>query len=289
MWDQASAEFYFAKSRELLTRPFPNPRPPHNSCRDLSHDNDQFIRTPSPTLLLEDRFQDLSIKIPNHPQGHMCTTDRSLTKSESMSRKTYSNVHKQKLERNHSFAHDPRVFPISYDASRTTRYYEPPFPVFDAAYGFEPTYSTLTYNSGICQGQSFDPFYNFPRQRTFSLSDNQDIVPKRSGRSIRDRNRRRQSYNPKAYEESSSSESECMSFGSADIDWRRRKRLSISNSSIRSDVGRRNRGNFLKPEQVSGKLFGKSPPPSSTVLSGLSPTSAARVARHLDSSSDSSL
>lgn len=138
------------------------------------------------------------------------------------------------------------------------------------------------------------------RHRALSFSSSRDAngiahAPKRSGRSVRDRNRRRRSYNPNAYAaETSSSESECASIGSVDAsDWRRRSRrlssLSASNTSIRSDLAKRGRS-YLRPESLSGKMLGRSPPPSSTILSGLSPTSVSRLQRNsASSSSDSSL
>lgn len=111
---------------------------------------------------------------------------------------------------------------------------------------------------------------------------------RKTGRSIRDRNRRRQSYNPRVYD-SSSSDSECASYGSADADWRRRRRLSnlsMSNGSIRSEMS--GRAIFLKPETAGNKSLGRSPPPSNTILSGLSPTTVARCLPHSNSSSSDS-
>lgn len=291
LWDQASAEFCFAKSRELLTKPFLTPRPPHNSCRDLR----DSVQIPRQHAFLESRYQDLHIGLPGG--AYFPQNDRNtLTKSESMSRKTYSNIPRQ-LERNRSFINNNRnnyepnhrITPDFFDVS-------PPFPVYDTTYVFEPAYD----NPFLYRTEVYAPKEPLPprdrnpfRQRTLSFSDSQEAPapPKKSGRSIRDRNRRRQSYNPKAYQESSSSESECASLGSAEIDWRRRRRLSGSNGSIRSDVGRRAFSNLLRPDSGSGKmLLGRSPPPSSTILSGLSPTSAARCQRASDdSSSDSSL
>lgn len=144
--------------------------------------------------------------------------------------------------------------------------------------------------------KSSDFFRNevFQRPRTLSFSESQGNGV-RNGRSIRDRNRRRQSYNPKAYE-SSSSDSDCISVGSVDCEWRRRRRLSrlsASNSSIRSEMCKRtviSTNPFLKPN-FPIKMAGRSPPPSNSVLSGLSPTSAARCQLRStnSSSSDSSL
>lgn len=293
LWDQASAEFCFAKSRELLTKPFLTPRPPHNSCRDLR----DTVQIPRQNVVLESRFQDLNPGLPGGGAYFPQNDRNTLTKSESMSRKTYSNIPRQ-LERNRSFIHNNRN---NYDLKhRTTAdFFDPlsPFPIYDTAYVFEPAYD----NPFLYRTEVYAPKEPLPpprdlnpfRQRTLSFSDGQEppAPPKKSGRSIRDRNRRRQSYNPKAYEESSSSESECASLGSAEIDWRRRRRLSGSNGSIRSDVGRRAFSNLLRPDSGSGKmLLGRSPPPSNTILSGLSPTSAARCQRASDdTSSDSSL
>lgn len=129
----------------------------------------------------------------------------------------------------------------------------------------------------------------FERPRTLSFSEMQEPFRRRNGRSIRDRNRRRQCYNPKAYE-SSSSDSDCVSIGSADFEWRRRRRLSRltgSNTSIRSEMTKRSTNPFLKPG-FSIKMMGKSPPPSNSALSGLSPTSVARCKRSSNSSSSDS-
>lgn len=152
-----------------------------------------------------------------------------------------------------------------------------------------------------------DSVSNSTRPRALSFSDTRVEVPKKSGKSIRDRNLRRQSYNPQTYE-SSSSDSECTSLGSAvhsDLELRRRRRtssaasrLSTSNSSIRSELisqggrircGRIRSNQYLKPDITSAVKMGKSPPPSQSVLSGLSPTTVARWQHDSDTSSDSSL
>lgn len=156
-------------------------------------------------------------------------------------------------------------------------YFEPPFPVYDPESSYENAYA---YEND-CRDH---------RQRALSFSDAPHFTqPRKSGRSIRDRNRRRQSYNPHVYD-SSSSDTECGSVGSVDVDWRRRRRLSslsMSNSSIRSEMNRRS--NFLKPEMAGiNKGLGRSPPPSSTILSGLSPTTAARCQLQSDSTSSGS-
>lgn len=201
-----------------------------------------------------------------------------LSKSESMSRKTYSDVQRQKLERNRSFVRHP---PAEYDSKS---YFEPPFPLYETSYAVPAYADALLYGNDLYT-QDARVFEDAYRHRALSFTNAQEPVggARRSGRSIRDRNRRRQSYNPTAYAaaESSSSESECASLGSVDAEWRRRRRLSslsVSNTSIRSDMGKRGR-NYLKPEAISGKMLGRSPPPSNTVLSGLSPTSVTRCQR----------
>lgn len=177
-----------------------------------------------------------------------------------MSRKTYTNFHKTR--------------PFDMMRKRVD-YFEPPFPVYDPESSYENAHA----------------YERDHRQRALSFSDTPHITqPRKSGRSIRDRNRRRQSYNPRVYD-SSSSDTECGSVTSADVDWRRRRRLSslsVSNSSIRSEMYRRT--NFLKPEVAGSNIkgLGRSPPPSSTILSGLSPTTAARCPPHSDSTSSGS-
>lgn len=151
-------------------------------------------------------------------------------------------------------------------------------------------YKTDRLDNGYDNNVTIKPDF-FDRPRTLSFTEMQEPFRKRNGRSIRDRNRRRQSYNPKAYE-SSSSDSDCFSIGSADFEWRRRRRLSRltgSNSSIRSEMIKKSTNPFLKPG-FSLKMMGKSPPPSNSALSGLSPTSVARLKRSSNStSSDSSI
>lgn len=261
LWDKASAEFCFAKSRELLTKPFPKA---HNSCRDLQHVEDAYP--------LETYLQDLSIRdiyYQNH--GYM-------TKSENMARKSYS------YSRNRSFLFDarpPPPAPFNRNGDCFAFNYEPPR-VYARTNPF--------IDEALLEVESNRP-------RALSFSETQELIPvvrKTSvkSRSIRDRNRRRQSYNPRAYE-SSSSESECASLGSADLDWRRKKRLSrlsASNSSIRSEMVGRVSAHYLKPD-FGGKALGRSPPPSNSILSGLSPTTVTRCQRQNEgsSSSDSSL
>lgn len=241
LWDQASAEFCFAKSRELLTKPFLVPKPPHNSLRDISYKQNYRYREPQPNYNL----------YASHTQR--------VPRSECMSRKTYSSFHKTRP---------------TFSIKNRIDYLEPPFPVYEPESSYE---NTCIYDRG-----------NY-RQRALSFSDTPHMPqPRKTGRSIRDRNRRRQSYNPHVYD-SSSSDSECASYGSADADWRRRRRLSslsVSNSSIRSEINRR--PNFLRPESAGNKSLGRSPPPSNTILSGLSPTTAARCALHSDSTSSDS-
>lgn len=196
--------------------------------------------------------------------------DRTLTKSESMSRKTYG---ENQRYQNKFFE------PLT-----------PPFPNNHAEY-FESSY--FYYKTDMIDTNGYNPRLPktnfFERPRTLSFSEVHEPFHKR--RSIRERNRRRQSYNPSVYE-SSSSDSDCISVGSADIDWRRRKRLSRltgSNTSIRSEMVKKSTNPFLKPGFTT-KIMGKSPPPSNSILSGLSPTSVARCRKSSNStSSDSSL
>lgn len=230
--------------------------------------------------------------------------DRTLTKSENMTRKTYTNEVKFANRLDNSFLHEirpppPSPFNVRSEEARDQRkssfgdYGKSYTPV--EAYDNVFVYDNHTYVNETLPGSTFS---DVTRPRALSFSDSQDGVPKKSGhgKSIRDRNRRRQSYNPRAYLESSSSDSDCTSVGSVDLDWRRRKRLnrlSTSNSSIRSEMTPRTWGassRFLKPD-CGYKILGKSPPPSSSILSGLSPTSVARVQRKeaASSSSDSSL
>lgn len=232
----------------MLTKPFPVPKPPHNSLRDINFKQEHHFREP--------------------PLGYMYPQqcpEKSVPRSECMSRKTYSNFHKITC---------PVTSP--FDMKKRVNYFEPPFPVYDPDSSYENTYS-------------YEHEYRNHRQRALSFSDTPHVPQlRKTSKSVRDRNRRRQSYNPRVYD-SSSSDTECGSFDS--VDWRRRRRLSslsMSNNSIRSEINRR--PNYLHPEfagSVKG-LLGRSPPPSSTILSGLSPTTAARYPTHSDSSSSSS-
>lgn len=282
MWDKASAEFYFAKSRELLTKPFPKARAlQHNSCRDLPHVDDNYT--------IESQFNDMSIRdIYYQNQSY-------LTKSENLTRKTYNNSN-NRYDRNRSVLYDvrpppPSPFNRNGDCFTFTNY--------------DQTYTPdLRYDHIYSQGNPFIDDVDLVkgniennRPRALSFSETPEIVPikKPKSKSIRDRNRRRQSYNPRAYE-SSSSESDCTSLGSADLDWRKKKRLgrlSTSNSSIRSElIGRcRLNAHYLKPDYNGSKALGRSPPPSNSILSGLSPTTVSRCQRQNEesSSSDSSL
>lgn len=293
MWDKASAEFCFAKSRELLTKPFPVPHAPYNSCRDL-HTSNGIDDSYAHDLDLENQFHELSISSPYYHHNNRTYRDRTLTKSESMTRKTYDFKY-PRCDRNRSFLHEihpppPSPFNINRNGECFTFHpnsYEPHYTP-DIAYD-----NVFIYNNPFETNEKEDLS---SRPRALSFSDSQEAVPKKTGRSIRDRNRRRQSYNPQAYVESSSSDSDCTSIGSVDLDWRRRRRLSrlsASNSSIRSEMIMRNRANshYLKPEfPVGSRVLGRSPPPSNSILSGLSPTSVARCQRQNESSSsDSSL
>lgn len=256
LWDKASAEFYFAKSRELLSRPFPTPHIPHSSCRNLSSSTNDRRR-----YAMENQFQNLSFEDAYY-RPRTQYLDRTLTKSESMTRKSYAD-------------------------SRYPKNYHENIPIYNGGSLFEASY--VYYKTEV--DKNLDDSY-YERPRTLSFSETQEAYRKRNGRSIKDRNRRRQSYNPKAYE-SSSSESDCISIGSVDLDSRRRRRLSRltkSNTSIRSESMRRSTNPFLKPGLSNAKMMGRSPPPSNSILSGLSPTSVARLQKSSHStSSDSSL
>lgn len=216
-----------------------------------------------------------------------------MTKSESMARKTYKNDHKYQRNQ-HAILQDihpppPSPFNVNRNGECFTfssNQYEPLTPET----GYD---NVFVYDNQSYVNEKLEKF-DSTRPRALSFSDSQEIVPKKNGRSIKDRNRRRQSYNPRAYADSSSSESECTSIGSVDLDWRRRRRmsrLSASNSSIRSEIMARNRINphYLKPDYPSSaKIMGRSPPPSNSILSGLSPTSVARCQRQNESSSSDS-
>lgn len=273
LWDKASAEFYFAKSRELLSRPFPVARMPHSSCRNLTnYTNDNYT-----DFDFESQFQNLSFE-DNYYRPHAHYRDRTLIKSESMSRKTYNDS--RYVDSNRKFLNRDKV-PFNANGSQ----------YFETSYIYYKT-DILDDNFRKLENQQIGGKEFFERPRTLSFSETQEPFRKRNGRSIRDRNRRRQSYNPRAYE-SSSSDSDCISVGSADFDWRRRRRfsrLTSSNSSIRSEMIKRSTNPFLKPSSFNAKSMGRSPPPSNSVLSGLSPTSVSRCQRSSNStSSDSSL
>ncbi|XP_065163057.1 activated Cdc42 kinase-like isoform X2 [Atheta coriaria] len=295
LWDKASAEFCFAKSRELLSKPIMGTvqRGTHNSCRELNKVENAYARN------LEARFQDMSIDHMSMYPSHIYR-DRTLTKSEGMARKTYKNdsIRSSRFNANNrAFLLDVQPPPPSPFNNRNN---DPERDrMFEERYTYEQTYTPIGGydNVFVYDNHRYDNFID-PRPRAMSYSESQEIMPnkKTMGKSIRDRNRRRQSYNPQAYAQSSSSESDCTSLGSVDLDWRRRKRLSrlsASNSSIRSEMVIRSRNciaaHLLKPD-FAGKILGRSPPPSNSALSGLSPTSASRLQNHEDeSSSDSSL
>lgn len=378
LWDKASAEFCFAKSRELLTKPFPTAdgpsnnkarthgvqrvaSAPHNSCRDIPSMNaDEILNGKYVTPQnIERKLMGYTL---DDAHRYHCTPqyrDRTLTKSDSMQRKSYTNyghkLHKPfpeaiKFERNRSFLHDtgkylcsPVTSPpywaaenmysdnFNYDSNCYKQQH--PFTPNSKTYeqdnfGFDSNFVPLgfdvppqfSYESGGSFPQDINSYHlansipenavTITRPRALSFSDTrvEMVNPKKHGKTIRDRNLRRQSYNPRAYE-SSSSDSESASLGSAvhsDLELRRRRRtsssaasrLSTSNSSIRSELisqggrvhSRRIRSNqYLKPEISSAMKMGKSPPPSQSVLSGLSPTTVARWQHDSDSSSDSSL
>lgn len=259
MWDKASAEFCFARSRELLTKPFPSHcRAPYNSCCDLNEP-----QPPAKSYIRD--FRNMSI---NNDTGAHQYRDKTLTKSESLVRKTYPKRPVRPDYSNNRFAG-----PIAYNDGGA----------FYGNYGGDIfVYDNRPYvdETGLCANHS----------------ETQESMQRKAVKTMRERNRRRQSYNPQAYAAGgSSSDSDCMSVGSVDLDWHRRRRLSRhsnSNGSIRSELGARARmgGQFLRPDVFAGGAAGKgrSPPPSNSMLSGLSPTTAARK-RRSDSSSDSSL
>ncbi|KAJ8929303.1 hypothetical protein NQ314_018010 [Rhamnusium bicolor] len=259
LWDKASAEFYFAKSRELLSRPFPSAHVPNSSCRNLTSINDNCTHK---QFDFQNHFQNLSFE-DNYYRPHMQYRDRTLIKSESMSRKTYNDP-RYRLDSNHKFYREH--VPFNANGSQ----------YFETSYVYYKTdIPDDNFDKIKLENQSTGPKDFFERPRTLSFSETQEPFRKRNGRSVKDRNRRRQSYNPRAYE-SSSSESDCISVGSADLDWRRRRRLSrltASNSSIRSEMIKRSTNPFLKPS-FNVKMMGRSPPPSNSILSGLSPTSS---------------
>lgn len=378
MWDRASAEFCFAKSRELLTKPFPTtecssnkPRQvahraasaPHNSCRDAASVksenqipiiiNNKYVNQPT----VEQKLLALTLEDAHRYHYTPQYRDRTLTKSDSLSRKNYSanyghEVHRPfpeaiKFERNRSFLHDTgkylcspvtsppywateQIYPDNFNYNESfckQRSYTPNSKHISKHdnYGFDGTFVEYGYNqqytfeNGGSFPQDINTYHlansipensesNTSRPRALSFSDTKVELPKKIGKTIRDRNLRRQSYNPRTYE-SSSSESECTSLGSAvhsDLELRRRRRtsssaasrLSTSNSSIRSELitqggrircGRIRSNQYLKPDTGGATKMGKSPPPSQSVLSGLSPTTAARWQHDSNTSSDSSL
>lgn len=382
MWDRASAEFCFAKSRELLTKPFPTTerptnnktRPnvyraasaPHNSCRDISSmklENQMPIMISNKYIndqqIIEKRFVGLTLDDAHRYNCSSQYRDHTLTKSDSMSRKNYSTnygheMHQAfpeaiKFERNRSFLHETgkylcspvnsppywaaeQIYPNNFSYNGTFSKHHPynttakHYPEHDN-YGFESEFTPagfefseqFAYENGGSFPQDINTYHltnsipensvpHCTRPRAMSFSDTRVEVPKKPGKSIRDRNLRRQSYNPRVYE-SSSSDSECTSLGSAvhsDLELRRRRRtsssaasrLSTSNSSIRSELisqggrircGRIRTNQYLKPDSSGAIKMGKSPPPSQSVLSGLSPTTVARWQHNSNSSSDSSL
>jgi hypothetical protein len=245
------------------------------------HD-DNFVHQ---ELGFESQFQNLSFE-DNYYRPQMQYRDRTLTKSENMTRKTYSSDPRYHHEPSHGFFRENLHEPLPYNANGS-QYFETSYIYYKTDNVFDGSFDKdIKYERQTVKQKDF-----FERPRTLSFSDTQENIPRKNGRSIRDRNRRRQSYNPKAYE-SSSSDSDCISVGSVDLDWRRRRRLSrlsASNSSIRSEMCKRSTNPFLKPN-FSTKMMGRSPPPSNSILSGLSPTSAARCQRSSNStSSDSSL
>ncbi|KAJ8956876.1 hypothetical protein NQ318_014292 [Aromia moschata] len=242
LWDKASAEFYFAKSRELLSRPFPSTRvPPHSSCRNLSSLNGgDYARR---QLDFNEQFQNLSFE-ENYYRPHVQYRDRTLIKSESMTRKTYHEP-RCRLETNKKLYREN--FPYHGNGSQ----------YLETSYVY---YKTDTIGGFDKAGDRAAKSRECERPRTSSFSETQEAFRKRNGRSVKDRNRRRQSYNPRAYE-SSSSESDCVSVGSADFDWRRRRRLSrlsASNGSIRSEMIKRSTNPFLKPS-FNVKMMGEIP------------------------------
>lgn len=370
LWDRASAEFCFAKSRELLTKPFPKAEStntktrhsvqrvasaPHNSCRDIPSLkepllNNKYINQQN----LEQKLMGLSL---DDAHRYQCTQyrDRTLTKSDSMQRKSYNYGHKIhkpfpeaiKLERNRSFLHDTgkylcspvtsppywaaeNIYSENYNYSNFKPHpsYKTNSKIYTEQdnFGFDTNFAPIgyeipnqfSYENGGSFPQDINTYHltnsipensiTITRPRALSFSDTRVEAPKKMGKSVRDRNLRRQSYNPRTYE-SSSSESECASLGSAvhsDLELRRRRktsssaasRLSTSNSSIRSELitqggrircGRIRSNNYLKPDISGVAKMGKSPPPSQSVLSGLSPTTVARWQHDSNSSSDSSL
>lgn len=271
LWDKASAEFCFAKSRELLTKPFPSHcRVPYNSCCDLNE--------PPATKGFVHDFQSMSIQ---NGVDHMYRPpqyrDRTLTKSESLVRKSY--------------AHPKRSGYPGCDAEYSNRFRAPN--VYNDGTFYNNFGDIFVYENHSYIDEAGIYINNYDDLEM--QSNSQENLQRRAVKTARERNLRRQSYNPQAYAEGSSSDSDCMSLGSVDLDWRRRRRLSRhsnSNSSIRSEMAARVRmsGQFLRPDIFVGGAVtkGRSPPPSNSMLSGLSPTTAARK-RRSDSSSDSSL
>ncbi|KAK9879560.1 hypothetical protein WA026_006629 [Henosepilachna vigintioctopunctata] len=290
LWDKASAEFYFAKSRELLSRPFPlSSNVPHSSCRNLSTVESNYVHD---NLGFEGHFENMSLENDDFSirRPGFSYRDRTLTKSENMVRKTYDP--RSRNGRNSDFAEGGIREPSNVN-------YKSPQQFIETSYIYYKTDQLIEdgghFDLAKCGNKGdFNVEVGF-RPRTLSYSETTQEggnFPRRNGRTIRDRNKRRQSYNPRAYE-SSSSESDCISAGSVDFDWRRRRRLSRhsgSNSSVRSEMIKKSTNPFLKPN-FSLKMMGRSPPPSNSILSGLSPTSVSRCQQlsSNSSSSDSSL
>lgn len=386
LWDRASAEFCFAKSRELLCKPFltksarsqippkfihacRGPLAPHNSCRDINTVSSQNVmnnKYAQQQKTLEKKLLDLNLDDRRRYHYSPQYRDRTLTKSDSMSRKVYTSNYplmspdvqkafpeRFKLERNRSFLHETGKYMCSPVTSppywtveqNTTPIYpdnfnynnpfhnkplhyqqnkknapEPDNFVYESAFvpvGFQLTESTYGYENGSSYAQDISAYDAMTenrvttlRPRALSFTDNRMEIPRKLGKSIRDRNLRRQSYNPQVYESSSSESDECTSLGSAvhsDLELRRRRRtsssaasrLSTSNSSIRSELigqwqerikcNRIKPNQLLKPDLTVPIKMGKSPPPSQSALSGLSPTTVARWQHDSESSSDSSL
>lgn len=252
--------------------------------------------------------------------------DRNMTKSDSMSRKIYTFSDKIKhhgyLHNSGNYMRSPVTNPPFWKDQFTSDTYNlnnvrPHSQMSQKNMQLEQRLpeTAYVYDNNCSDSQDANGFPANPpvpvtdssRPRALSFTGNRVEAPRKLGKSIRDRNLRRQSYNPRVVE-SSSSESECTSLSSAvhsDLELRRRRytsnstvsRLSTSNSSIRSDLlaqtkmrcSRSKSSQFLKPDMSGSIKMSKSPPPSQNALSGLSPTTAARWQHDSDTSSDSSL